>query len=463
MYSSIIWWAIALLIQTVSVDGFSLHSHFPSNVLHNNSILFHELALYIHQHNRDVILNEGPGMCNRTYAIAVYNAPEQVGNHMHEFLNNFIGAYATNRTVLWHYCDRKPCTWNPYEYCQTLIHRMPWIMHYGEMKQLWEKYNCAGSSDAIALTSIGHRPMGEEIVMCCGLDQMTTPNVYFGTNEQHEYFAAALPNARFSPVNHKRAQHLFQRGEHFGYGAMFYSAFKFTNMIVQDNVNLIRAHIHSLQRNPSHPNHKTAMTVTSEDEPFYVSIHIRHSALVEKPEDVVEQDTIAYQCFENAVQEYRDLMKGRLCVILLAADRNETMQYWMERETLTNCTIVVSNHSDQHAQFSEHGPYTGEIAIRDLELLSRGDVFIGSTYLLQGYRIWASSFSMLIAELRSMNGRKHSLDIPPRFIPECQDILGGRRVPKSIFNDPALTSCKRSQMQGVFLPEGCPLLIDENN
>lgn len=444
----------------VLVDGFNLHSHFPSNVIHNNSILFHELAQYIHQHNRDVILSEGRRMCNRTYAIAVYNAPEQVGNHMHEFLNNFIGAYTTNRTVLWHYCDRKPCTWNPYEYSQTLLHRMPWMMHYAEMKQLWAKYQCTGSSDAYQLTQMGHRPMGEEVVMCCGIDRLPMPNVYFGTNEQHEYLATALPNARFLPANHKRAQHLFQYGEHFGYGAMFQATFKFTNMIVQDNVNLLRAHITALQKNETHPDHALALQTTNEEEPFYISIHIRHSQVKDEPKEILEQDDMSFHCFEKTVEAYRPLMKGRLCIILLAADRHETLHYWMDRQSLANCSIVVSNHSDQHAQFSEHGPFTGEIAVRDVELLSRGDVFIGSTYLLPGYKVMASSFSMLIAALRSMNGRKHTLEIPPRFIPECKDILGGRRVHKAIFEDPTIT-CKRSQLPGVFLPEKCPLLIDE--
>ncbi len=462
IFQPILFMIILVSQDTSFVRGFNIQGNFPTNVLHNNTVFFHELAHYIHQHNRDAILNDGPLMCNRKYSIAVYNAPEQVGNHMHEFLNNFIGAYVTNRTVLWHYCDRKPCTWNPYEYCQTLLHRLPWIMHFNEMKELWKKYNCEGSSDAIQITQLGHRPAGEEIIMCCGFDRLQFPNVYFGTNEQHEFVATALPNAHFLPENHQRAQNLFRRNEHFAYGAMFKASFRFTNMIVQDNNNLLKSHINYLQHNTSHPNHQLAMTSSSEDDPFYVSIHVRHSALTEEPKDIVEQDNIAYQCFEKTVHEYKHLMKGKLCVILLASDRNETLHFWQGRESLTNCTVVVSNHSDQHAMFSEHGPFTGEIAVRDVELLSRGDLFIGSTYLLQGYRVWASSFSMLIAALRSMNGRKHSLEIPPRFIPECSDILGGRRVPKSIFVDHSI-ACKRSQLPGAFLPEKCPMSIDDKN
>jgi hypothetical protein len=309
---------------------------------------------------------------------------------------------------------------------------------------------------------MGHRPVGEEIVMCCGIDQLPSPNVYFGTNEQHEFLATALPNTRLSSANHQRAQHLFQSSEHFGYGVMFKAAFQFANKLVEDNKLLLRAHIQSLQRNSTHPNHAMALSVNSEEEPFYVSIHIRHSTPIDQAKTLLEQDDYAYQCFEHTVYSYRDLMRDRLCVILLATDRNETLHYWRQREVSTNCTVVVSDHSDQHRQFSEHGPFTGEIAVRDLELLSRGDVFIGSTYQLHGYRMWASSFSMLIAELRAMNGRQYTLDIPPRFIPECRDILGGRRLPKPIFTDQTI-DCRRSKLPGVFLPPGCPVKIDNEH
>ena len=45
----------------------------------------------------------------RSFAVAVYACPTQIGNRLHEFLNAFAGAVVSNRTVLWKYCDRHNC------------------------------------------------------------------------------------------------------------------------------------------------------------------------------------------------------------------------------------------------------------------------------------------------------------------------------------------------------------------
>lgn len=388
--------------------------------------------------------------------MGTYSAPEQIGNHMHEFLNGYLAAFVTNRTLLWQYCDRRPCRQNPYAKCNELLPRLPWMMHIGELWQLWKEHNCTEPGGIYTLTNIYQRDTAEEIAMCCGMDNLSMPVIYFGTFEQHEYYSMYLPQARLLDESKRRAQILFRSGEHVGYGVLLKSSFHISRQITEDNNVLIFKHITSIQQNSSHPHHRTALTVRDENDPFFISMHIRHAHTAVQSRIV--QDDRGLTCLLKLISRYQDtIMKDRLCIVLLSTDRAESFEYFMSLpiEALGNCTIISTNHEGNHVQRSEHGPYSGELAVRDVELLSRGDLFIGSIYNTAKLSLWTSSFSNLIAEFRAMNGRPHSFHIPPVFTATCDGVVGSRIWPKDIFTNASMT-CAAVNMPGVSLPADCP-------
>lgn len=88
---------------------------------------------YIKQHSRHALTGD---LAGRHYAIAHYSCPEQLGNRMMGFLNAFLAAVVTNRTVLWSYCHRDPevCPMSgPLEECERVYRRREWIASTDEM------------------------------------------------------------------------------------------------------------------------------------------------------------------------------------------------------------------------------------------------------------------------------------------------------------------------------------------
>ncbi len=422
----------------------------------DNKELFHELTKYIHQHGRDSIINDVGSICTRKYAIGTYSAPEQIGNNMHEFLNGYLTAFVTNRTLLWQYCDRRPCKVNPYGKCNELVPRLPWIMHIGELWDMWKDQNCSEPWNIHGLTTMWQRDTAEEIAMCCGVDNLTIPIIYFGTFQQHEYFSLHLPQARLSETSRRRAQLIFRQGEHVGYGILLKSSFHIGKQIVEDNNQLIRKHIAQIQQNISHPNYVVSLSVRNEHEPFFISLHLRHAHLASQSRII--QDDRGLTCLLSLIAKYRNnIMKDRLCIILFSTDRTETYEYirTLPPEELGNCSVLTTDHQGHHIQHSEHGPYVGDIAVRDVELLSRADLLIGSIYNTPKLSLWSSSFSLLIAEFRSMNGRPYSISIPPVFTANCDVVIGSRIVPKDIYTNSSIT-CTAANQPGVNLPAECP-------
>ena len=91
---------------------------------------------------------------SRAYAIAFYSCPFQFGNRQHHFLNSFLWSILTNRTILWHYWDRKACHQyggnydariclfaNQVQECDRLLERDVWITSFSEWKedQEWQE------------------------------------------------------------------------------------------------------------------------------------------------------------------------------------------------------------------------------------------------------------------------------------------------------------------------------------
>jgi hypothetical protein len=72
---------------------------------------------YIVWHSDDTLGKEGIYRDDRKYIVVAYNCPHQAGNGMTLFLNSFLLAVLTNRTLLWQSDGR------PLDECNRVLHR----------------------------------------------------------------------------------------------------------------------------------------------------------------------------------------------------------------------------------------------------------------------------------------------------------------------------------------------------
>jgi hypothetical protein len=151
----------------------------------------------------------------------------------------------------------------------------------------------------------------------------------------------------------------------------------------------------------------------------------------------------------------------RNCVILLASDRAPKIALWKTRALHEwNCSLVISNHTSNyslHATRHENGPFSGEVAFKDVELLSRSDFFLGSSYTHEGKGVlgMTSTFSLLIAALRATGGNVHAISKPAIYLPTCGAALAGRVSSFDGVYDKSFF-CGNCVKTGILLPEFCP-------
>ena len=209
--------------------------------------------------------------------------------HRHEFLNAFAGAFITDRTLVWDICRRKHCRLDNEEDCALHLTRMPWIPSLADIQSLWSKKKCTGPgpssmSHLFTVPQIYHG-FTKDILMYCCIDQLRESFVEFGALQLREMFSVSVQSSCLGAAARLRANILFQFGEHYGYGALFRSAFVFNPAIIENNDNIMRGMISSYS---SAPNTSNSISSNSSAEgerttPFsptavlYIGLHLRHS------------------------------------------------------------------------------------------------------------------------------------------------------------------------------------------
>ena len=218
-----------------------------------------------------------------------YSLPNLCFNR-HEFLNAFAGAFITDRTLLWDICRRKPCLLDSEEDCALHLTRMPWIPSLADVKVLWSKKKCTGPgpssmSHLFTVPQIYHG-FTKDILMYCCIDQLRESFVEFGALQLREMFSVSVQSSCLGTAARLRANILFQFGEHYGYGALFRSAFVFNPAIIESNNNVIREMTsHSAGKNVSISISSSSISSTEgETTAFlqqapvaYIGLHLRHS------------------------------------------------------------------------------------------------------------------------------------------------------------------------------------------
>ena len=300
---------------------------------------------------------------------------------MHEFLNAWAGAVITNRTIVWTFCNRKPCLTDDEEMCGQFVTRLPWMAHLKDIEEKWKSSGCDQHKiERVQVVNFRLRYAAEKILTCCGLEKIQAPFLDYGGMDRREMFALSLPAAKLSETAKHIARILFQNGEDEGYGMLFRSTFEFTPRIADQNANILQK-VHD------------TLHIQDRKDVFHIGVHLRHS----NNRDLNGTEYGELKCIRKVLSE----IKPKTCILLVASDRANTLQRMQEHAREVNCTFVTSNHSLTHAQYGEHGPFWGEIAMADIELLSHADYFIGSSYM--NFGSMTSTYSMLISGLVSTN------------------------------------------------------------
>lgn len=300
--------------------------------------------------------------------------------------------------------------------------------------------------------------------MCCGIDGLDKHAVInIGTHEMQEMRGVTHPNALLQNSTKAVVSTLFSYGSTFLYGMLFRTAFRFQPHIVKANddvlrqanlLHLVNAAMKQPHHHVNHEHHSAAGSGRHGSHAVVIGVHLRHSGNAADTEHV--WDNHAIECVQHALQQLnhsRESNSHRPCYILLASDRNQSLNYWKESQAVY-CTVITSDHAKPHTEWTEHGPFTGETAMKDLELVSRApDFFIGTLYDTNLLRKLGSTFSLLMAERRASSGGRNSLQRGGRLIPGCIEPVGNRIQPKPMYANPQF-QCDRGE-----IPVVCPNIL----
>ena len=128
-----------------------------------------------------------------------------------------------------------------------------------------------------------------------------------------------------------------------------------------------------------------------------ISVHTRHFGIVSEGAAPAVEAASTRAIGERIAGLLRDLASPALpqCAILLASDRRLTLALFKAVAALHGCRLVSSQRGGTwetkvNPNAYEHGVDSGQVALRDVQLLSHGHVLIGS---------WGSTFTLVIQEL----------------------------------------------------------------
>lgn len=246
------------------------------------------LDTYIREHHESTLPVQGNDLCqseDHSFVVGTYSCPTQLGARMHEFLNAFAGAVITNRTLMWHYCDRDSChAQGRVDRCDTMIQRKAWMASAESVTMRLKKGGCPKKNGYVprysssahnapysrrklaGLTSKTggqyHEPKSvsgsglveqtvvppsrrygdaEGLIACCGIDSLPKRVLDFGILERQEMYGLVLPGSHLGPAASERARTLFAAGSHQAYGLLFRYAFEYSPDLEAFNAKAVEA------------------------------------------------------------------------------------------------------------------------------------------------------------------------------------------------------------------------------
>ena len=359
--------------------------------------------------------------------VGEYSCPARIGNYMHHFLNALMFAVVRNLPI----AVRMSTKYAPHN-CHDYLQRAAWMENAtgviartclarasscsaGDAMQpdrTWSSASRFAWAERLACSSshvLRLKPAYNDSV--CGRANETILGLRTFGNERYDaQEVAALGLGPAARGGDARTTALFALGSQYLFGRLFHLSFRFH----QDTV---AAPIQAVLRsgNPKWPDRSAAL---------YVSVHLRHR-------DFGQDGTEGVGMFAKAV---RDAVQRRgakrACIVLLASDRRASESAFAEALDGSSCAVVTIPRApsgqnvsiDNSRDRADHGPDVGAVAMKDLALLSHGEI------LVTGF---ASTFGMLLCELvaggsperRAMQATPFAIlcDQPGNFSQHCLD------------------------------------------
>ena len=312
---------------------------------------------------------------NRSYAIAFYSCPHQVGNRWHHFLNSFLWSIVTNRTLLWQYWDQETCQQfggpydgricsgaNQVEECDVYLERDSWMPSY----QNWTaKYKNHPQPKQLSYwTTHGRTAQPGRGVL--PYDQSTKSiTEQLGIDARHDQWPVVVFPQMLGPAhtlgNSNNRQHLLQTkwaqqtakilykyGTNFLFGLLFDFAFGLTHQLYDNTTAMVLPNKHYYHENKQTANSKSNCSI---------AVHSRHTNRSELGNDVSEEIQCIQSLWNSQKHDYY-----QSCDLYIASDRPHTLEalvnWCMEQNphTAFPCrTVVFALHQQGTSFATEHG------------------------------------------------------------------------------------------------------------
>lgn len=350
------------------------------------------LAIYKQQHSHEALLDAcSSGCTDRQFLVGYYSCPLQAGNRIHHFINAFVWAVVTNRTLLWKYYDRTTClalganhdpsicaSANTEPECARVLTRSQWIASYEEWTSTLQLGNATlvpytktklnlqwrlrenrtdSSTDERTIDRIADRLI--DIGQLLGRDADAIGNAH-GRQQLLQTTESAMV-----------ADALFSKGQRYLYGLLLEEAFSF-----HDSVRPSLDTMHAIQATST------------------IALHSRHTSRLDEGDNVSPEQ----HCLEQVLANM-----SRPCTVILLSDRPKTLDLLAQVVTNLQCTPMFANHDAGRSFRVDHGPYSGVGFFQDLALASNAvHGFIGhkkrsSSMLLEEWIVYRRSLQQDIS------------------------------------------------------------------
>ena len=349
------------------------------------------LQTYVSQHSEQSLWRdfESNNTAHRRFAIVHCSCPQQLGNRLHHFYNDFLLAFLTNRTILWKYWDREACIQlgnkydheicvdgnrtlgidDPAQACGSIMTTAPWMPSYED----WSKRLNLPQPVQVWIRPINPHnapsptPEGvERIRWVVDETEHESNNTITGLSSKWK-IAVFQPlvgvlgppfvekQLTHNPRQLSRVRTLFAFGAEFWYGLLFDYALRLRN----DFLTTVES-----SNSLSNDLDPTLSTLS-------IALHSRHT----DPNDDGSNITAELEYLRSSIHEMM-LLNLTSCRLFMLSDRPRTLtalHHWFANNAI-ECTVVQARHdahSNEMGLEAEHGPFAGAGFVQDLELASR--------------------------------------------------------------------------------------------
>jgi hypothetical protein len=350
------------------------------------------LAIYKQQHSHEALLEACSSGCpNQKFIVGYYSCPLQAGNRIHHFINAFVWAVVTNRTLLWKYYDRTTClaqgtnhdlsicaSSNTEPECAQVLTRSQWIASSEE----WTSTLQLGNATLVPYTKTKINlqwrlrenrtdSLPDQRTIDLIADRLIDIGQLLGRDADAIGNAHGRQQLLQTTESVMVADGLFSKGQRYLYGLLLDEAFSFHDSVLPSLDTL-----HAIQATST------------------IALHSRHTSRLDEGDDVSTEK----HCLEQVLANI-----SRPCTVILLSDRPKTLDLLSEVVTNLQCIPTFANHKTGTSFRKDHGPYSGVGFFQDLSLASNAvHGFIGhkkrsSSMLLEEWIVYRRSLQKNIS------------------------------------------------------------------